>query len=106
MLPNRDGSQEQAAVRTSTHILLGLVFCSGTVLGQVKQVKLPAVPPSKGMKHLSGTLYSVCAEDLIAQQGRVAASVPFQPSEEHTPAGKAGGYPHQPKSKPVVVIQL
>lgn len=34
LLPNRDGSQEQAAVRTSTRILLGLLFCSGTVLGK------------------------------------------------------------------------
>lgn len=71
-----------------------------------KQVQPPAVPLSKGMKHLSETLCCVCAEDLIAQQGRVAASVPFQPLEEHIPAGKAGGHLHQPKSKPVVVIQL
>lgn len=67
-----------------------------------KQVKSPAVPLSKGMKHLSETLYCVCAEDLIPQQGRVSAFVPFQPLEEHTPAGKAGGHPHQLKSKPVV----
>lgn len=79
MLPSRDGSQEQAAVRTSTHILLGLVFCSGTGLGQVEAVKPPGVPLSKGMKHLSETLCCVCAEDLTALQGRVAASILFQP---------------------------
>lgn len=28
-LPRRDGSQEQAVVRKSAHILLGLIFCSG-----------------------------------------------------------------------------
>lgn len=71
-----------------------------------KQVKPPAVPLSKGMNHLSETLCCVCAEGLTPQQGRVAAFVPFQPSEKHTPDGKAGGHPHQIKSKPVVVIQL
>lgn len=71
LLPSRDGSQEQAAVRTSTHVLLGLVFCSGTALGQVEAGQTPSCSPFQGYEpSLWNTVLCMCRRpDSTARTG-------------------------------------
>lgn len=70
LLPSRDGSQEQAAARTSTHILLGLLFCSGTVLEQVEPGQTPSCSPFQGYEtSLWNSVLCVCRRSDSTQQG-------------------------------------
>lgn len=63
--------QEQAAVRTPTHILFGLVFCSGTALGQVEAGQTPSYSPFQGYEtSLWNTVLCVCRRsDCTAGKG-------------------------------------
>lgn len=59
-----------------------------------QRVELPAVP----LPRTGDTLHCVPAEGLIPQQGRAAASVPCQPSEEQTAPERLEGIPTKPKA--------
>lgn len=101
-------SQAEMAARSRLLSEHQPIFCLVwfSALGQVEAGQTPSCSPFQGYEtSLWNTVLCMC-RDLTAQQGRAAASIPFQPWEEHATAGKAGGHPHQAKSKPVVVIQL
>lgn len=68
--------QQPGVVRKPPHILLGLFFCSRTVLGwgQVEAGPVPRCSPFHRYEAFY-TLYCVCAKDLVEQQGRATMSV-------------------------------
>lgn len=77
--------------------------------GQVEAGQTPSCSPLQEYEtSLWNTVLCMCTRsDSTARKG--CSICPFSAitgTLHYTPAGKAGGHPHQPKSKPVVIIQL
>jgi len=99
---NLSCSQQMAARRRlssekTAHILLILVFCSGTVPGKKKrwkQAELPVDLLSKGIHPLHAILHMCRRCDSTAREN--CSVWPFPPITVTPPAGEAG-YHHQSK---------